>query len=121
METSASSGRTKRLFHGKSIATIYAIEHVLNVANSDLAYRYTDRDDKAIVCVSIVANSSSLEDENLSDLTKMTFFFNFNDVCHVWCPGNNKRIAPLSLAIEYQRRSISMQWHKLNGNHFRVF
>jgi hypothetical protein len=38
METSASSGRTKRLFHRKSIATIYATEHVLNVANSYLAY-----------------------------------------------------------------------------------
>jgi hypothetical protein len=39
METSASSGRTKRLFHRKCIATIDAIEHVLNVANSYLAYR----------------------------------------------------------------------------------
>jgi hypothetical protein len=38
METSASSGRTKRLFHRKSIATIDATEHVLNVANSNLAY-----------------------------------------------------------------------------------
>jgi hypothetical protein len=38
METSASSGRTKRLFHRKSIATIDSIEHVLNVANSYLAY-----------------------------------------------------------------------------------
>jgi hypothetical protein len=38
METSAPSGRTKRLFHTKSIATIDAIEHVLNVANSYLAY-----------------------------------------------------------------------------------
>jgi hypothetical protein len=34
----ACSGRTKRLFHRKSIATIDAIEHVLNVANSNLAY-----------------------------------------------------------------------------------
>jgi hypothetical protein len=38
METSASSGRTKWLFHRKSIATIDAIEHVLNVANPYLAY-----------------------------------------------------------------------------------
>jgi hypothetical protein len=38
METSSSSGRTKRLFHKKSIATIDAIEDVLNVANSYLAY-----------------------------------------------------------------------------------
>jgi hypothetical protein len=36
METSASSGRTMRLFHSKSMVTI---EHVLNVANSYLAYR----------------------------------------------------------------------------------
>jgi hypothetical protein len=34
LETSASSGRTKRLFHRKLITTIDAIEHVLNVANS---------------------------------------------------------------------------------------
>jgi hypothetical protein len=40
METSASSGRTKWLFHRKSIAAIDAIEHVLNVANSYLAYCY---------------------------------------------------------------------------------
>jgi hypothetical protein len=39
MVTSASSGRTNRLFHRKSIATIDAIEHVLNVANPYLAYR----------------------------------------------------------------------------------
>jgi hypothetical protein len=39
MKTSASSGRTKRLFHKKSIVTIDAIEHVFNVANSYLAYR----------------------------------------------------------------------------------
>jgi hypothetical protein len=39
METSASSGRTKQLFHRKPIATIDAIEHVLNVANSYLTYR----------------------------------------------------------------------------------
>jgi hypothetical protein len=39
METSASKGRTTRLFHKKSIATIDAIKFVLNVANSDLAYR----------------------------------------------------------------------------------
>jgi hypothetical protein len=38
IETGASSGRTKRLFHRKSIAMIDAIEHVLNVANSYLAY-----------------------------------------------------------------------------------
>jgi hypothetical protein len=38
--TSASSGRMKRLFHRKSIATIDALEHVLNVANSYLAYSY---------------------------------------------------------------------------------
>jgi hypothetical protein len=38
MDTTASSGRTKRLFHRKSIATIDAIEHALNVANSYLAY-----------------------------------------------------------------------------------
>jgi hypothetical protein len=38
METSASSGRRKRLFYRKSIATIDAIEHVLNVANSYLPY-----------------------------------------------------------------------------------
>jgi hypothetical protein len=35
-ETSASSGRTKQLFHRKS--TIDALEHVLNVVNSYLAY-----------------------------------------------------------------------------------
>jgi hypothetical protein len=38
METKVPSGRTKRLFHRKSIATIDAIEHVFNVANSNLAY-----------------------------------------------------------------------------------
>jgi hypothetical protein len=38
METSASSGQSKGLFHRKSIATIDAIEHVLNVANSYFAY-----------------------------------------------------------------------------------
>jgi hypothetical protein len=40
METIASSGRTKRLYRRKSIATIDAIEHVLNVANSYLDYRH---------------------------------------------------------------------------------
>jgi hypothetical protein len=39
METSVSSGRKKRLFHRKSIATINAIEYVLLDANSYLAYR----------------------------------------------------------------------------------
>jgi hypothetical protein len=39
METSASSGRTKRQFHRKCIATIDTSEHVLNVVNSYLAYR----------------------------------------------------------------------------------
>jgi uncharacterized membrane protein (DUF373 family) len=39
MEPSASSGQTKRLFHRKSIATIDAIEHVLNVANSYFTYK----------------------------------------------------------------------------------
>jgi hypothetical protein len=39
MKTSASSGRTKRLFH-RSISTIDAIEHVLYVANSYSAYRF---------------------------------------------------------------------------------
>jgi hypothetical protein len=38
METNASSGRTKQLFHRKSIVTLDAIEHVLIVANSYLAY-----------------------------------------------------------------------------------
>jgi hypothetical protein len=38
METSASSGRKKRLLHIIYIATIDAIEHVLNDANSYLAY-----------------------------------------------------------------------------------
>jgi hypothetical protein len=32
------SGRTKQLFHSKTIATIDAIEHVLNVANTYLAH-----------------------------------------------------------------------------------
>jgi hypothetical protein len=39
METSVSSGRKKRLFHRKSIATINAIEYGLLDANSYLAYR----------------------------------------------------------------------------------
>jgi hypothetical protein len=43
METGASSGRTKPLFHRKSITLIDAIEHVLNVANSSLAYRKQNR------------------------------------------------------------------------------
>jgi hypothetical protein len=38
MEASASSGRMKRLFHRKSMASIDVIEHVLNVANSYMAY-----------------------------------------------------------------------------------
>jgi hypothetical protein len=37
METSAFSGRTKRLFHIISIATIHAIERAFNVVNSYLA------------------------------------------------------------------------------------
>jgi hypothetical protein len=37
METSAFSGRKKRLFHRKSIASVDAIEHVFNVVNSYLA------------------------------------------------------------------------------------
>jgi hypothetical protein len=37
METSASSGRKKRIFHRKCIATINVIEHVLLDANSYLA------------------------------------------------------------------------------------
>jgi hypothetical protein len=40
METSASSGRTIRLFHRISIVTIDAIEHVFNVVNSYLAIRF---------------------------------------------------------------------------------
>jgi hypothetical protein len=38
VETSATSGRKKLLFHRKSIATINVIEHVLLDANSYLAY-----------------------------------------------------------------------------------
>jgi hypothetical protein len=40
METSASSGRTKRFFHRKYIATIDVIEHALNVSNSYLAMTF---------------------------------------------------------------------------------
>jgi hypothetical protein len=42
METSASSGRTKRLFHRNSIATIDAIELVFNLVNSYLARKYAN-------------------------------------------------------------------------------
>jgi hypothetical protein len=48
---SASSGRTNRLFHRKSIATIDVFEHVLDVANSYLAYR------RLSVCTSMTVRS----------------------------------------------------------------
>jgi hypothetical protein len=57
METSVAGGRTKRLFHRKSISTIDAIEHVLNVAYSYLAYRSESSESLKLVSRKLGPNS----------------------------------------------------------------
>jgi hypothetical protein len=81
LETSASSGRTKRLFHRKSMAKIDAIEHVLNDANSYLAYwcvvgEYKTRTIKSLVKYLVVYVSCAERSIQSGSLTP-TYFFLF--------------------------------------------
>jgi hypothetical protein len=83
METSASSGRTKRLFHRKSIATIDAIEHILIRAKSYLAFRpfYTRVCDRFVL--------TRLHARYISRLKNRTLVHGFIPACSIELVAEN--------------------------------
>jgi hypothetical protein len=93
MEISASNGRTKQLLHRLSIATIDAIEHVLNVPNSYMAYK-----------------EPSMSLHRVIITTRRTFAF---DACFVW------KLAPLADERSgFFIENLSQEYEKADANSY---